>query len=122
MLWKKPDLILLGRVLLYYIPYTTGLPQYRIQDRGYYTIWTGFVKLATKENMKSSTKPEIHGVLQRYQTKTEPQATGTCAENLMMLEHVFPEHMNVDRQTDRQSGTSSIILHSSTSLGGAKGH
>ena len=55
-----------------------------------------------RENMTSSTKPEVHNVLHCHQTRTEPRSQVTCTENFVKFGHVaFDICELTDRQTNR---------------------
>ena len=53
-------------------------------------------------NITSSTKPEVHNVLERSQRRTEPRTHGICVENFVKYGRVIPE-MLAYRQTDRRA-------------------
>ena len=58
--------------------------------------------------MTSSTKPEVHNVSQRRQSRTEPQPWITCAENLAKVGRVVEVlHRyacgDIDIKTDRHT-------------------
>jgi len=54
-------------------------------------------------NMTSSTKPEVHNMLQCYQRRIEPHPQITCTENLVQFGRVVFEMSNrTDKQTEKQ--------------------
>ena len=60
------------------------------------------------KNMTSSTKPEVHDVLQRRQKRTEPRPT--CTENFVKLGRVVREICSrADRETDRHTHRNSPL-------------
>jgi len=59
--------------------------------------------------MTSSTKPEVHNVLQRRQRSAESRSQSTSSENLVMLQRVVRV---IRLRTNRQTHTHIIILRS----------
>jgi len=56
-----------------------------------------------RANMPSSTKPEVHNILQRRQRRTETRPQATFEENLIKIACVFPDiYFRRDKQTDIQ--------------------
>jgi len=43
------------------------------------------------ENIMSTTKPEVHNILQHHQRLTEPWPQATCAKNLVKFRRVVSE-------------------------------
>ena len=63
------------------------------------------------KNMTSSTKPEVHNVLDCSQRMTEPRSQVTSTENLVKFGHVVLEICERrDRQTNKQTDTLIAIL------------
>ena len=65
------------------------------------------------ENMRSSTKPEVHNVCRQRRTEPRPQVAGT--ENLTKFGQVVFEicewtDKQTERQTDRQRQTDIVTL------------
>ena len=55
-------------------------------------------------NMMSSTKPEVHKILQHCQRRTESGLWKTCTKNLVKIGHAVPEiYTQTDKQTNRQT-------------------
>jgi len=100
---------------------TWGRPPPRANTLEVLTIW--FSKAPTsllptpramwpsRENVTSSTKPEVHNVLHYGQRRTELRPHLTCSENFVKLEHdVFEIRERTDRHTDRHTHALIAIL------------
>ena len=68
-----------------------------------------------RENMTSSTKPEVHNILHCCERRTEPRPKVTCTENVMKFGLWFSTYASsqtnrhTDRQTDRQTHWSQYL-------------